>query len=63
MLEIQVVRCDGNLLEENALNVLFNSLPDRSQTTQGEISVSYNPGSKTCNKSIAEGKNYQVIDL
>lgn len=49
--------CGGNNLTSSALNQIFRDLP---QVTSGHISIYDNPGSNTCDKSIAENKGWEV---
>ena len=53
--------CQQNQLTNTALNTVFGMLPDRSPTTNAYIDVSYNPGSSSCNPSIAEAKGWIVL--
>ena len=50
--------CSYNKLSASALNQIFNDLP---QGSDGHIEFYANPGSKTCNKSIAENKGWRVL--
>ncbi|GHT11606.1 hypothetical protein AGMMS4956_04910 [Bacteroidia bacterium] len=49
--------CDNNQLTATALDALFNSLPT---VTNGEIYTGSNPGTSTCDQSIATGKGWTV---
>ncbi len=49
--------CLGNNLTSSALNQIFRDLP---QVTSGYIYIYDNPGSNTCDKSIAENKGWEV---
>lgn len=63
------LRCDDNLLTSKALNKIFTDLP-QGKTWVDEygykhdcwIYISNNPGSDTCNKSIAENKGWGVVN-
>jgi len=50
--------CSSNNLTSAALNQIFRDLP---QVTSGTISIYGNPGTETCDKSIAENKGWRVI--
>ena len=50
--------CSSNNLTSAALNQIFRDLP---QVTSGTIYMSGNPGTETCDKSIAENKGWRVI--
>ena len=53
--------CDENRLTDTALNNLFETLHDK--TISGKIIyVNNNPGSATCDVSIAENKGWQVVN-
>ena len=49
--------CSGNNLTSAALNQIFRDLP---QVTSGTISIYGNPGTETCDKSIAKNKGWNV---
>ncbi len=51
------LECSGNNLTSAALNQIFRDLP---QVTSGTIYMSGNPGTETCDKSIAENKGWNV---
>jgi len=42
------------------LDDLFTQLPDRTSLTQGYIAAYHNPGTGTCNTTIATNKNWSV---
>jgi len=50
--------CHENNLTSAALNQIFRDLP---QVTSGTIYMSGNPGTETCDKSIAENKGWRVM--
>ena len=52
--------CLGNNLTSSALNQIFRDLP---QVTSGYIHIYDNPGSETCDKSIAENKGWYVYNI
>ena len=52
----------GNSMSADALNALFGDLKDRSATTSQTITITGNPGSATCNQSIATAKNWVVVN-
>jgi len=52
------LECSGNNLTSAALNQIFRDLP---QVTSGTIYMSGNPGTETCDKSIAENKGWRVM--
>ena len=49
--------CYRNLLQTDALNALFYSLP---YVTSGELDIYYNPGTDACDRSIATAKGWKV---
>ncbi len=51
------LRCYNNKLTSSALNKIFGDLP---QVEYGYIRMGNNPGSNTCDKSIAENKGWGV---
>ncbi len=51
------LRCSSNNLTSAALNQIFRDLP---QVTSGTIYMGSNPGSNTCDKSIAKNKGWNV---
>lgn len=53
--------CRGNLLSESALNALFESLPDRTGIAIAYITFHENPGTVSCDRSIYEKKNWDII--
>jgi hypothetical protein len=48
--------CSKNKLTAEALNALFSGLPTRQDCT---IGIAGNPGSNTCNRSIATEKGWK----
>lgn len=63
------LHCDENLLTSKALNKIFTDLPKgktlvgpNGSTSDCRIYVSDNPGSGTCNESIAENKGWHVFN-
>jgi hypothetical protein len=51
--------CDHNQLSTDALNKIFTDLPDMSDTEEYvSINIYNNPGTATCNRSIAINKNW-----
>ncbi len=56
--ELTWLYCDENNFSASALNQIFRDLP---QVTSGTIYMSGNPGTETCDKSIAENKGWRVI--
>ncbi len=59
--------CEDNKLTSSALNQIFRDLPQRKTWTEGygyteqsSIFIYRNPGSETCDKSIAENKGWEV---
>jgi hypothetical protein len=52
---LQNIQSQNNRLSAAALNTLFASLP-----ASGTIAIAGNPGTATCNRSIAESKNWTV---
>lgn len=64
---LQEIECQGNELTSTALNKIFTDLPkgkliENSDYDQSFIRVMNNPGSETCNKSIAENKGWIVVN-
>jgi len=59
-IELKKLYCDNNQLTASALDALFETL----HSNQGDksINISNNPGTADCNRSIAEGKGWTVID-
>ncbi|MDR0421688.1 MAG: hypothetical protein LBH72_01595 [Proteiniphilum sp.] len=55
--------CVKNQLSADALNGIFTDLPDLSDTEAGRISLLVNPGSDTCDRSIAEAKNWKFHEF
>ena len=53
------IRCENNKLTFNALNAMFETLNDTTQTK--ELYIFGNPGTNDCNISIAENKGWDVI--
>ncbi len=49
--------CDNNNLSSSSLNKIFGDLP---QVEDGKVVISHNPGTDTCDKSIAENKGWRV---
>ncbi len=59
--------CEDNKLTSSALNQIFRDLPQgktwtegHGRTEQSSIIIYDNPGSNTCDKSIAENKGWEV---
>ena len=52
--------CIGNNLSASALNALFNSLPTRKSTDYAVLYYWGNPGSATCDKTIAANKGWNI---
>jgi len=61
--ELQVLNCCKNNFSDTALNALFDTLYDRSSTTKisAKVSIYGNPGTDDCDKTIAEGKGWEVV--
>jgi len=53
--------CSRNNLSEEALNALFKTLHNNHTEDKKIIFVYGNPGAKTCDKTIAEEKGWEVI--
>ncbi|MDR0427456.1 MAG: hypothetical protein LBH12_02510, partial [Dysgonamonadaceae bacterium] len=53
--ELTELRCQENQLAAAALNTIFTSLPT---VQSGYIYISGNPGTATCNRSIATNKGW-----
>jgi len=51
------LRCWNNNLSSSALNKIFEDLP---QVERGNVYIGYNPGTDTCEESIAENKGWNV---
>lgn len=54
---LQYIDISYNELNANALNKIFEDLPQGNKST---IKIYGNPGTETCNKSIAENKGWSV---
>jgi hypothetical protein len=58
---LQGLDCAGNQLTATALNTVFMALPNRTAADDyGSIYITFNPGSNTCNRAIAENKGWHV---
>ncbi len=55
--KLTLLYCNSNNFSASALNQIFRDLP---QVTSGTIYMSGNPGTETCDKSIAENKGWKV---
>ena len=55
-----LLRCSSNLLTTTALNSFFNSLPYSS--IGSTVNITNNPGTNTCDKTIATAKGWTVYD-
>lgn len=53
---LENLECSGNQFSENAMNTIYNTLPDRSGKGKGKIVVSRPDG----NTTIAKNKNWEV---
>jgi hypothetical protein len=61
--ELTELWCYRNQLSADALNTIFTDLPNYSNTSiSGEIRIANNPGSATCDRSIATAKGWTVIE-
>ncbi len=65
------LNCKGNEFDTDALNKIFTDLPQGKEITEeynpndirhSTIYIGGNPGTETCDKSIAENKGWIVID-
>ena len=54
--------CRDNKMEASALNAVFGALPLRPITVNAKVWIENNPGTDGCNQSIAEAKNWEVIE-
>jgi Leucine-rich repeat (LRR) protein len=54
--------CSDNQLSATALNSLFTGLPVRTAADYAWINCERNPGSESCNPSIAENKGWNVYN-
>ena len=52
------LNCQSNQLSTNALNALFETLPNRNFPS-GDLRINNNPGTNTCDRSIATNKNWR----
>jgi len=59
--ELTLFQCDSNQLSAEMLNTLFEYLNSNSVLKEKTISIGNNPGTDTCNKSIATDKEWKVI--
>ena len=57
---LRFLDCGSNQLTSNALNSLFESLPNRP-AKDGGICFDGNPGSKGCNEAIAQNKGWNYV--
>jgi len=57
---LTILWCSYNKLSTSALNSLFNSLPKRKSEDEAIIKCYENPGSETCDETIAEKKGWYV---
>jgi Leucine-rich repeat (LRR) protein len=57
---LRYLYCDYNQLSADAFDRIFTDLPDRSGTEKGSIPFWGNPGTDTCDRSIAAKKNWRV---
>jgi hypothetical protein len=61
---LTVLICYSNKLDASALNSIFNSLPQGKPLDghyrQSSIFIGSNPGTDTCDRSIAENKGWEV---
>jgi Leucine-rich repeat (LRR) protein len=55
------LNCFENQLNADALNRIFTDLPDLSGKETGVIRLWSNPGTDTCNRSIASAKNWKFV--
>jgi len=55
---LKTINISGNLLDETALNRLYEELP---KVTSGEIHIGNNPGAENSNVSIAKNKGWTVV--
>jgi hypothetical protein len=55
---LEMIDCSNNNLDTEALNTLFESLPIREE--EAVIYIDKNPGTDTCNVSIAEKKMWKI---
>ena len=58
--ELTVLHCSSNILQTEGLNTLFYSLHNNNLVYKN-IYISGNPGTATCNRSIAENKGWAVF--
>jgi hypothetical protein len=56
---LQQLYCDYNQLTAPALNTVFTALPNRTgEVSSGVICIVSNSGTNSCNRAIAENKNW-----
>lgn len=57
---LTTLHCGYNQLSEKTLNNLFEGLPKITANTIAELTIKGNPGAETCDKEIAENKNWKI---
>jgi Leucine-rich repeat (LRR) protein len=58
--KLTTLYCGYNLLSETALNNIFEGLPQIDNKIIAELTIRGNLGAETCNKEIAENKNWKI---
>jgi Leucine-rich repeat (LRR) protein len=56
---LRILNCSDNRLSVDALNKIFMDLPDSPKAVL--MAIGSNPGTDTCDRSVAENKNWNVI--
>ena len=59
---LEGLTCCQNSLDADALNELFNTLPDNSSVPTKVVSIAENDGTDTCNRDIALTRGWTVND-
>jgi hypothetical protein len=59
---LEEVYISDNSLDSNVLNNIFKALPKKNSGEKAEITIWYNPGASTSDKSIAESKGWIVSE-
>lgn len=55
------LNCSANLLESDALNIIYTALPSRTTADAAKITITDNSGASTSDVTIASKKNWEVV--
>ena len=58
--EMRTLECDQNKLRIAALNILFETLPDNAEIKAKGLSITGNPGTNSCDLSIAKNNGWKI---